>query len=265
MYFIKSEKTPSELFCLEKIISEIESPQSTRLKLDLFPSLDSTNQYLLNHIADGRSPWAVLSEEQTAGRGRSGKSWHSTPGGSIALSLLWKFTSKAPVFSSLSIAVGVMIIAALKKIVPNGLTLKWPNDILYQSRKLAGILLETKGSAVVIGIGLNTNLASSSNKEWIGLSEIAEAPFSRNHIAGAIINQLLLQLPLYEAHGFRPFMSRFQEYDFLAGKKITLALPDKQIIGVATGINHQGELLLTDHTHKTRAYCYGEASVLWEK
>lgn len=155
-----------------------------------------------------------------------------------------------------------MVVKALKKYgVPAGIQVKWPNDILFSARKLAGILVERSGNAVVIGVGINLNVSPEAEKTWISLAEIMQQPIARNYFAGLLLNELLANLPLYQTNGLAVFIPEWQQHDFLKEKNITLYTPQATLTGVMQGINGQGELLLQDEEGHQQQFCYGEVSV----
>ncbi len=248
----------------EKILSVIYPHcRSALAKLEIFETINSTNQYLLEHAKEGCAGWVCLAEEQTAGRGRCGRTWFAAHGTSILCSLLWRFSKVLPNVSSLSIAIGVMVVRALKKHgVSVGIQLKWPNDVLFSGRKLAGILLERRSENIVIGLGLNVNLPEPLDAGRIDLVEILNRPtIERNNLAGLILNELLSGLSQYEEEGLAAFMEEWQMYDFLIGKEVTVHTPEKIIPGKAQGISEQGELLVLDKAHTIQRFCYGEVSI----
>jgi len=158
----------------EKILNTVDPINRLKLTaLEILDCIGSTNQHLLDQAKDKSSGWVCLAEQQTAGRGRRGRVWFSTKGSSIMCSLLWRFSQPLSDVSSLSLAVGVMLLRALAKYgVQTGIQLKWPNDILYNSRKLAGILLERRAESIVIGFGMNINLPQPTLAERVDLAEI---------------------------------------------------------------------------------------------
>ncbi len=254
---------PVELLNSEKIKSVIELDNLQRLsQLEILDTIDSTNSYLLRLIKSNVSSGRVcFAEQQTQGRGRRGRSWFSPHAKSIYCSLLWRFKEVQQDISGLSIAVAVMILNSLKKYgITEGIQLKWPNDILFAGRKLAGILLECSGTHVVIGIGLNLCLPQRED-HWIDVMQITGELPKRNYLAGLLLNELLEKLPLYQANGLKEFVSEWRKYDFFTGKNITVHLPEKSVSGVMYGINDAGELLLQDQENRLRNFRYGEITV----
>jgi len=130
--------------------SLVESPLDTRWighEIVEFDVIDSTNSYALEHGGDGT---VYVADRQTAGRGRLGRSWHSAPGLG-----LWFTVSLEGMYEGLSFAAAL---AVRDSIAPRAaLTIKWPNDLLYKSKKICGILVEHRGGRTALGIGLNVH------------------------------------------------------------------------------------------------------------
>ena len=151
-----------ELYDGTKIAANLPTGMGNRIgRLDTLLEVDSTNRHI--EEAPGPEPGQAtvcVAEVQTAGRGRKGRSWVAPFGGSICLSLGWQFTESPPTLPALSLAIGIAVVRVLRRMGASAAGLKWPNDILWQGRKLAGILIEMRGESagparVVIGLGLN--------------------------------------------------------------------------------------------------------------
>lgn len=249
----------------EAILTYLSSEAMRKLtRLDIFERIDSTNTYLLqqakNHPSAG---WVCLAEEQTNGRGRNGKVWLSPKKSNIYCSLLWQFPKTTQDLSSLSLAVGVMVVKALERAgIGQGLQLKWPNDVYYADRKLAGILIEgifqPKTYAVVIGVGINVEPVSLQSA--IGLKEITKDVISRNQLAAYLIEELCQSLPQFEAQGFSAFKDQWQQLDMLSGNLITITQREASLTGTALFVNQHGELVV-DVEGKERVFQCGEVSV----
>jgi BirA family biotin operon repressor/biotin-[acetyl-CoA-carboxylase] ligase len=116
--------------------------------IDVLMTVDSTNQFLVDALPDQPSSAHLCTAEiQTSGRGRRGRSWVAPFGSGICMSIAWQFAELPPQFSALSLAVGVAIVRALERFGFSGVQLKWPNDLLWQQRKLGGILIEMRGES----------------------------------------------------------------------------------------------------------------------
>ncbi len=213
-------------------------------------SVSSTNDELWQHQSEHKdTPAICLSETQTAGRGRRGDHWYSPATGNIYLSILWPFPAES-VLNGLSIAIGISLINTLKSIGINDLQLKWPNDILYKRRKLAGILVESRFGTqqnTVVGIGLNFKLPTATQQQiqqaTTSLQQLCTEVPCRNELAGKIINTMIETLQHFQSHGLHDFISQWPQYDALHNQTITLINESEHTDAIARGINEQGELL----------------------
>ena len=207
--------------------------------VEVLPQIDSTNSELMRRVRAGHfEPTLLVAEQQTAGRGRLGRDWHSAVGDSLTFSLALPL---APAdWSGLSLAVGVSVAQSLHP----DLQLKWPNDVWLQGRKLGGILIETAGQGdqrvAVIGIGLNI-----APREAAGLST---PPAWLQEVlpdvdAGAallrIAAPLVQALKAFELAGFAPFQPQFAQRDLLLDRAITLS---NGTVGMARGVDALGGL-----------------------
>ncbi|MHB1947395.1 MAG: biotin--[acetyl-CoA-carboxylase] ligase [Gammaproteobacteria bacterium] len=256
-------KKSQERLNLEKIQMAIEPENQAFLaNFAIFDVIDSTNNYLLAQAKNGAPSGSIcLAEEQTAGRGRRGRKWISTSGDNIACSILWKVSENEDI-SSLSIAVAVMVVYALRKYgVTSGLQLKWPNDVLFDGRKLAGILLERCGDNIVIGLGLNLYLSPQAEPSWIGIYDMTGQEVRCNYLTGLLINELLTQLRVYQHRGLSAFIEGWRRYDMLQNRPISVHTPERVLSGTMRGINNQGELLLQVDKETVLPFCYGEVSI----
>jgi BirA family transcriptional regulator, biotin operon repressor / biotin---[acetyl-CoA-carboxylase] ligase len=265
---------PVELLEAGRIDAELNRARKAQLrKLELLFEVDSTNSRLLAEpppppgLAD-----VCCSELQHAGRGRRGRRWIAPFGAGLALSLAWTFSEGAGTLSALSLGVGVAISRALARAGAVGVTLKWPNDIWYQDRKIGGVLIELRAEAggsahVVIGLGLNIALTTAARREieagGVRAASVAdacsEAP-SRNLVAGAILDELLSMLSVFEREGFAPFRDAWTALDALSGRPARVVLGGAVISGTARGVDAEGALLLETGEGMQR-FVSGEASL----
>ncbi|MCW8996808.1 MAG: bifunctional biotin--[acetyl-CoA-carboxylase] ligase/biotin operon repressor BirA, partial [Psychromonas sp.] len=157
--------------------------------------VDSTNQWLLERIPKLQNGQACISEYQLAGRGRRGRTWISPFASHLYFSLYWRFDSGIDKVSGLSLLVGIATVNALEKMGIQGVSLKWPNDLYYQGKKLAGILIELNAQATeachcVIGIGINVRMppeqAKLIDQPWVDLSQLSSEPIDRNLLSATL-------------------------------------------------------------------------------
>jgi BirA family biotin operon repressor/biotin-[acetyl-CoA-carboxylase] ligase len=261
---------PLELLDRDTILASLTSESRALLAdLELHNRLDSTNTYLSRKSASLSSGHACLAEYQASGRGRRGRAWVSPYAASVYLSLLWRFTVSPTVLGGLGLVSGVAVARALRQAGLKDIGLKWPNDVLWQGRKLAGTLLEMSGESygpinVVIGVGLNVRMPATAGKQidqaWIDVETALGKRVSRNTLAGLLLHHLLLALRQFQVKGLAPFLDEWQRWDIVTGKTIHLQLPNETLTGIAKGIDQNGALLLqsrgTVSTHMA-----GEVSV----
>jgi BirA family biotin operon repressor/biotin-[acetyl-CoA-carboxylase] ligase len=263
-----------ELLDARRIALEVDPQHKRQLrKLELLFEVDSTNTRLLgSEPPPAGSADVCCSELQHAGRGRRGRRWIAPFGTGVALSVAWTFSDAARSLPALSLGVGVAVVRAAQRAGAVGIMLKWPNDIWFKDRKIGGVLIELRAEAggpahVVIGIGVNVALPAEARRRIeagglriAALSEACEAPPSRNFIAGAILDELLSMLGIYERDGFAAFRDAWLELDALSGRPARVLLGDAVILGTARGVDPEGALLL--HTaDRVQRFVSGEASL----
>lgn len=241
--------------------------------------LDSTNDVALAWLdSDKPNGSLLLAETQCRGRGRGGNQWISPAARNIYLSVLWRFNGDVDNLTGLSLAVGVQIVRALEHFGFCGLGLKWPNDVLWQKRKLAGVLVELKSLSadvcgIVVGIGINCRLTEQERKlidqPTTDLYDIAQyhalgAIPSRNELAAILWGYLEDLLAQYQYSGFLPWQPHWEELNVFAGKKVSIrhgtTLADRlvnntDIVGIAEGVDVTGGLWV--RTPNKRILCKG--------
>ncbi|MDN5935747.1 MAG: biotin--[acetyl-CoA-carboxylase] ligase [Nitrosospira sp.] len=233
--------------------------EAGNVNLEVLEAVESTSSLLLQKAAmelnaGGTGIHVVATELQTRGRGRRGRQWHSGLGDGLAFSLLWRFQQGASSLSGLSLAVGVAIIRALKSCGIKDAMLKWPNDVMFNFCKLAGILIELQGdmfgpTVAVIGVGLNLKLSGNvqvriDQGATDVFSMIGEMP-DRNKLMAALLIDLVMMLREFERRGFAPFKKEWADHHICENKSVTLHLPDgSSKEGLVYGVADDGSLLL---------------------
>ena len=219
-----------------------------RFDIDVLDSCDSTNAVLLARAEAGAaSGTVVIALEQTAGRGRRGRSWFANPGDSLTFSLLWRFAPGiAP--AGLSLAVGLAVARALDKTGGAVTSLKWPNDILKDGRKLGGILIELvpgAAHAAVIGIGLNLRLPDAMPVDLRSASAALDLPGTdENALYAGLLTELLATLEHFATSGFAPMRDDWMARHGLQDAKVMLSSDfgaPRQ--GICRGADSDGALL----------------------
>lgn len=246
-------------------------PDAARLvhEINVHTSIDSTNAELQRQSLVPERASVCLAETQTAGRGRRGRHWVSPFGSSIYMTVGWRFQGGAEALEGLSLAVGVLLCESLAALGVEGLALKWPNDVLLDGRKLAGILVEVSGDLsgpcnALIGIGINVRLptvaAEAIEQAWADLRAVAAPELTRNTIVATLLNRLLPALADYERSGFGVWQERWQALDAYAGKPVLIDNSGRRTAGVARGVDERGSLLLQTESGTQRVFG-GEVSL----
>lgn len=236
--------------------------------IELRDSVDSTNTELLRTNAPHGK--VLAAELQTGGRGRMGRSWLAEPGGSLIFSIAWRFDRGAGFLSGLSLATGVALVRAMKDCGIGDVCLKWPNDLLYQFHKLAGILIEVRGEMLgptlaVIGIGINFRLSEKLkegiDQAVIGIDSLPGPNPGRNRLLAAILSEISDVLERFSREGFAPFREEWSESHAYHLKQAKLRLPSGKIeAGRVCGVSDRGEILL-ETANGTLAFASGEVSL----
>lgn len=261
-------RKPMELLDRERILAAIDGEARAKIAaMELLFSIDSTNRYLAaDDDAEVGTARVCVAEMQTAGRGRRGREWCSPVGANVYLSIAWRFTEGPARLMGLSLALAVASAQVLQRLGVPEIKVKWPNDVWYQGRKLAGLLLEVTGEAngpcqVVAGIGVNLGMPVDMviDQPWADLGE-AVPDLSRNRLTGVLIEAFVNALQTFAVHGFTPFHAAWASWDAVLGRRVSLILPNGPVEGVAQGIDATGALIL--ETPKGRqCFSGGEVSL----
>ena len=260
-----------ELLCGDAITAQLSAEAAAMLgELLVFDRVDSTNQLAAAriHASDGPACSVCLAEYQDAGRGRMGRRWVSPFASNVCMSVAWRCNNGVAALEGLGLAVGVAVAECLLELgAPVGL--KWPNDIVSDAGKLAGVLLEVTGEwngacEVVAGVGLNVHMTAAAagdiDQPWAALTWLVPAPVSRNALCAVLINALLPLLSRYAERGLRAYRDRWLALDSLRDRPVTVRVGDHRFVGIARGIDGSGALLL-DTADGQRVIHSGEASV----
>ena len=253
-----------------RIRSSLSDAAAAALTLDIRSSVGSTND-VVRELADTQSchGMVVMAEEQTAGRGRRGRSWHSPAGANLYCSLGWRFELAFEALSGLSLAVGAMLAEAIAAAYDTHLALKWPNDLYHADRKLGGVLIEMLGERdgrqhAVVGVGLNVDMpavpSEAIQQPWTDLCTVAGQSIDRNLLAAGVLNQLAEGLQQLDRNGMAGWLERWRQRDWLKGRSVVVD-GSPPVKGLAVGIDETGALVVeTDHGRS--AVSGGEASLL---
>lgn len=231
-------------------IWESVAPLLPGFTVEVLPQLDSSNAELMRRARAGRlEPVLLVLEHQTAGRGRLGRQWHSADGARRSLTFSLGLPLAPQDWSGLSLAVGLSVAQSLHPEI----RLKWPNDLWWRDRKLAGILIETaswigqaphagRSRYVVVGIGINIQAPPATDLATppAGLDELLPGVDAAQALA-RIALPLVQMLLRFEQQGFAPLRAQFNARDAL--DRVAVTLSDGQH-GVACGVDAMGALQL---------------------
>lgn len=239
---------PIEL--LDREVLDARLPPGVRLAL--VDRCDSTSSLVADLAREGApSGTAVVCEIQSAGRGRRGAPWLAPVGASLAFSLLWRFAgSEARNLAGLSLAAGVACARAFARVGATGIALKWPNDVLWDGRKLCGILIEiasTADAAAVIGVGVNVSGAQRLAEKLpypVADLRMAGAAAGRNAILAELLAALADACSRFDREGFGPFREEWQRQHAHRDQPVRLLNGESVQEGTAIGIDEEGALLV---------------------
>ncbi|MDE2150126.1 MAG: biotin--[acetyl-CoA-carboxylase] ligase [Gammaproteobacteria bacterium] len=262
---------PIERLQAQRIRALLPQPWRERLPVTVQPVIDSTNSALAQ--ADpAADPQALLTELQTAGRGRRGRRWRSPFGANLYLSLAWSFAGWPPQLSALPLAAGIACMRALRRAGVDGVLLKWPNDLYARGVKLGGVLVESRAEGAgacraVVGVGLNVSMTDDQagviDQPWITVDELQRSAgrqtVGRNALAAALLAELCVVLEAYATEGFAPLAAEWDAADAVVGRRVRIDA-DPPLEGVVRGIDDAGALRLETTTGVVAVSC-GDVSL----
>jgi BirA family biotin operon repressor/biotin-[acetyl-CoA-carboxylase] ligase len=236
-----------------------------------YKSVASTN-IIAQELAKSGYPEGtlVIAESQTKGRGRLGRKWHSPPGKGLYFTLILRPNISPDRIAGLSLAAGLSIIRGIKDASGIVTQTKWPNDVLYKGKKLAGILVELaaeldKIEYMVLGCGINVNHQKKDfplglQRKSTSLKIIAKHDLSRIELLQNILKQLEELYDNYCRHGFRYLRNELIDNSAVIGKRVTLTIGKRRVAGKAIGFDDIGRLILKNKAG-LMAYPAGEVSL----
>ncbi|MDC9714731.1 MAG: biotin--[acetyl-CoA-carboxylase] ligase [Gammaproteobacteria bacterium] len=213
----------------------------------IFDSVPNTNDYL-SSLPFSLKTQVCIATEQTQGKGQHSRIWLSKKGGSILLSIRRVFSVDVNL-NGLSLVAGLALIEVLKDYGVTGLQLKWPNDVYYQDKKLAGILIENavrnQAQSVVMGIGINVDADIGCQTPWTNLRLInRQNRINQFSLTTGLINKILQFCQIFETNGFAYFAQQWASVDYLQGRRVQYNDKKQIFSGVCYGVNNEGVLLV---------------------
>ena len=228
-----------------------ESATAVALPIVRLPSVDSTQIYAARLAAHGAPDGtAVVAETQTRGRGRRGREWHDAPGSCLLLSVILRSSLPAARLPLLSLASAVAVAEALIAVAGVDARLKWPNDVQVRGRKIAGILLERRGDAIVLGIGVNVmQPALVPELDAVATSIAREHGHTdREALLAEVLDRVGQWRARLEREGFTPLRARWTALATTPGRYVTA----EGVSGVARGLDSDGALIIETAAGATR-------------
>ena len=234
----------------------------------LKPVIDSTNQYLLENITQLKKGDICTAEYQSAGRGRRGRQWISPFASQLMFSFVWQINARKAI-EGLSLIIGLAIQQALSELGAKDVMLKWPNDVLLNRKKLAGILIEVAQNSedvltLVIGIGINIAVPKQQDidQPWANLNETL-ANIDRTSLLIKLIESIYQALDNFEQQGITAeIQDKWKLCDDFFGEEVNI-ITEKQIIsGIEQGIDHKGYLQVAiNNNEELLTFNAGEVSL----
>ncbi|MGH7233441.1 MAG: biotin--[acetyl-CoA-carboxylase] ligase [Nitrospiraceae bacterium] len=252
-----------------RIIKTALSTKVLGRMLHVLDETPSTNS-LAADLAQQGAPHGtvVVAEAQSAGRGRLGRRWHSPHGKNLYCSIILRplsppdqlpsLLSWIPLISAIAAARTIQAIAALRP------SLKWPNDVLIGSRKIAGLLCESSGAGtatpfIVVGVGLNVNTRADTFPEEIrnlATSLVIETgrPFDRTAVLATLLSELEIRYDMLVAGGLPDLIDEYRMRCSTIGQRVRVSLAGEETVeGLAESINPDGSLRIKPERPQDRS------------
>jgi BirA family biotin operon repressor/biotin-[acetyl-CoA-carboxylase] ligase len=239
-------------------------------KLFIFESIDSTNA-CAKTLAETGTPegTVVISDHQTAGRGRLGRAWISAPGTNLLFSVVLRPTLPRESSGFLTFFSAVFIARALEQISGHEVECKWPNDILINGKKCCGILLENSYSQnsldfSVVGIGINVNQSTFDGDladRATSLFKEFGVEFDRTKLLQTLLREADMLLARLKEGGTNEIMHEWNKRCSMFGKPVTVSQGDTMVSGTALSLNAEGGLIVKTSTGQSTFYA-GDVTVV---
>jgi BirA family transcriptional regulator, biotin operon repressor / biotin---[acetyl-CoA-carboxylase] ligase len=251
--YLSGRPRPPHLICLETV--------------------DSTNTEAERQLAAGCAvPLVILAGAQTQGRGRRGRTWHSPAAGNLYSTFVFRPELEPARMQDFTLWMGVNVcelVANFCKIKPG---LKWPNDLFVEGRKAGGMLTEARIDAdqirdLVFGLGLNLNgqpedLPKELQRTATSLAAAIGSPLDLNRFAAALIGRVLSAYNQFVDGGYQEkFAELWLRYDVLRGRTVSVVQGTKTVTGLATGIDHDGSLVVRLNSGRSERFRAGEVTL----
>lgn len=223
-------------------------------------TVDSTNREARRWAAEGAPHGAVvIAARQTAGRGRRGRDWASAPGAGLWFTMVLRPAIPESAYPLLPFAAALAAADACRMTTGLDVGIKWPNDLVLHGRKLAGLLLEREGDAVVMGIGINVRQRLTDFPEDLQDKACSLAMYGGNVTLEALAQALISQIEARIDHF--DFLPEYIERCVTIGARVRVVAVDHTFEGTAQGLDAGGALLVADDDGEVRRVLAGDVSV----
>lgn len=234
-----------------------------------FESISSTNDYAKEIAPSAADGTAIVAEEQTSGRGRMGRHWVSNKGQGIWLSIILKPNLSPNEAVKLTQVAAVSVIETIKEIADIRSGIKWPNDIVINSKKVCGILTEMNGEIdrvnfIVIGIGVNVNVQNFPEDlcgKATSLSIETGKILDRKPLTASILNNFEKYYRIFLINGFSSIRNLCKEYSLTLNKDVKVIINNNECIGRAVDIDDDGNLIVVFKNGEKKTIASGDVSV----
>ena len=254
-----------------KVEQTYQQISEQKKQFEVIPIIDSTNSELMRRIQSKiglNSGQVLVAEMQQAGRGRRGRAWQSPFGANLYYSYYWRLEDGLQAAMGVSIAVGLAVYDALKRLYGFEVTLKWPNDVYFKHKKLAGVLVELDGQVegpchLVIGIGINLQMPETASQKidqpWTDIASHYHA-LEKDELVAHLTYALDQRLAQYRLSGLTNMVTQWNKLNEFAGQIICLSTGQRQWRGICEGIDQQGGIVLRQDG-EVKSYYGGEISL----
>ena len=238
-----------------------------------FDTAPSSNDLALSALAEQKNAAAgqcFVVGEQTKGRGRLGRQWTSNPGDGLYMSCVLCPDTPAYLLPSLSFAISLAVHNMLAEQIRDDrakISLKWPNDVLVNGGKIAGILLEASAGGIVAGCGINLKNAPtdpSQKHPAVSLDQFSaqHAPASARALAFRLVHHLAECYEVWEQKGHHKIIESWQRYCAMIGANVHIQTPKGLVTGRCTGIGGEGQLILQDEAGQEISITAGDVEIM---
>lgn len=248
------------------LLQRLLTTAAGRVDVDALSACDSTNSEIMRQAAAGAPAGrVVVADTQSAGRGRRGRVWLSSPERSLTFSILWRFPGPTSNLAGLSLAVGLALAEGLAELGAQDICLKWPNDVLRRTEagdfaKIAGVLVELasdrRGTQAVIGIGLNLLPPEGALPQAVSaLSEVMQGLPARDRILAALLDALVRVFDRFAAAGFAGVKSDWQAWHAWQDDPVSILDESGECLaGICAGVADDGALLVSTESGVVEVY-----------